>query len=139
MFETSIDSNKMNNHKVDFVICCDINDSETVHCNDKGISLLAVSPVREYFIDALDNSDVSTDIVKTPPSTQNSDTGPGDTQDTAKDQGTVSRVFMDCMKAEQQTILLRTLKMNKVGTNQVENQVKGQVKARKLKKNRKTK
>ena len=60
MFETSIDSNKMNNHKVDFVICCDINDSDTVHCSDKGISLLAVSPVREYFIDALDKSDVST-------------------------------------------------------------------------------
>ena len=79
MFETSIDFNKMNNHKVDLVICCDIDDCITAHCNDKSIGLLADSPAREYLndvIDTLDKSDSSTHVVKTPQSTQNLETVP---------------------------------------------------------------
>ena len=36
----------MNSHKVDFVICCDMDDSKIVHCCDIGIDLIADSPAR---------------------------------------------------------------------------------------------
>ena len=65
----------MNNLKVDFVICCDMDDSKIVHCCDIGIDLLADSPAREYdnvkVVDTLDRSDILTDTVQNPPNTQN--------------------------------------------------------------------
>ena len=64
----------MNSHKVDFVICCDMDDSKIVHCCDIGIDLLADSPAREYdnvkVVDTLDRSDVLTATVPNPPNTQ---------------------------------------------------------------------
>ena len=65
----------MNNPKVDFVNCCDMDDPSIVHCCDIGIDLLADSPAREYdnvkVVDTLDRSDVLTATVPNPPNTQN--------------------------------------------------------------------
>ena len=71
----------MNSLKVDFVICCDMDDSKIVHCCDIGIDLLADSPAREYdnveIVDTLDRSDVLTATVQNPPNTQNERSGNG--------------------------------------------------------------
>ena len=60
----------MNNPKVDFVNCCDMDDPSIVHCCDIGIDLLADSPAREFnnvkVVDTLDRSDVLTDTVTNP-------------------------------------------------------------------------
>ena len=91
------------------------------------------SPARER--KSPDNGAFSTEIATSTPTTLVSDTVPG-IQETAKDKRTAGRVWTRCMKMEQQSILLKTLKARKVGTADIENFNKKQIKSRKVKKNK---
>ena len=53
------------------------------------------------------------------------------------EQGAVRKVWRQCVRAEQQTELLRTLKTKKVGTSDIEEHMKKQMNTRKIRKNRK--
>ena len=129
----------MNNLKVDtIVVCCDMNgrclQNSGVCCCDiaNRSRLLSDGPAGEHI--SPDDGECFTREVQSNPTTPHSDTVPGYTQDTALEQGAISRVFKNCMKAEQQTSLMRALKKNKVGTGDIEEHYMGQVKARKVKK-----
>ena len=94
---------------------------------------LTSSPVREL---SPDKCNFVTKVVPSNKDPNHSDTLQDDL-DKALDKGAAGKIWQKCMKAEQQTVLLRTLVNRKVGTRDLEEHFKGQARTRRMKKNQK--